>query len=249
MSTAKISLRGVRKSFGTHSVLNGIDVDIAEGTVVSLIGPSGSGKSTLLRCINLLEPIDDGEILLDGIDISLPGFDANPVRRRIGMVFQNFNLFPHMSVQDNITLSPIRTLGVNKSLARAKAVELLERFGLADKVNAFPDQLSGGQQQRVAIIRALAIEPEVLLLDEITSSLDPELVGEVLDVVRELKTSGMTLILATHEMGFARDISDLVCVLDGGNIIEQGLPGQVFSAPTSERAQQFLERIIRAGRL
>ena len=249
MSTAKISLRGVHKSFGTNSVLNGIDLDIAEGTVVSLIGPSGSGKSTLLRCINLLEPIDDGEIFLDGTDISVPGFDANPVRRRIGMVFQNFNLFPHMSVQDNITLSPIRTLGVNTAVARAKAAELLERFGLADKLNAFPDQLSGGQQQRVAIVRALAIEPEVLLLDEITSSLDPELVGEVLDVVRELKTSGMTLVLATHEMGFARDISDLVCVLDGGNIIEQGLPGQVFSAPTSERAQQFLERIIRAGRL
>ena len=249
MSTAKISLRGVHKSFGTNSVLNGIDLDIAEGTVVSLIGPSGSGKSTLLRCINLLEPIDDGEIFLDDIDISIPGFDANPVRRRIGMVFQNFNLFPHMSVQDNITLSPVRTLGVNKAVARAKAVELLERFGLADKYNAFPDQLSGGQQQRVAIIRALAIEPEVLLLDEITSSLDPELVGEVLDVVRELKTSGMTLVLATHEMGFARDISDLVCVLDGGNIIEQGAPSQVFSAPTSERAQQFLERIIRAGRL
>lgn len=249
MSAAKISIRGVHKAFGAHSVLNGIDMDIPEGTVVSLIGPSGSGKSTLLRCINLLEPIDDGAILLDGTDISLPGFDANPVRRRIGMVFQNFNLFPHMSVQDNITLSPIRTLGVNKALARTKAVELLERFGLGDKVNAFPDQLSGGQQQRVAIIRALAIEPEVLLLDEITSSLDPELVGEVLDVVRELKTSGMTLVLATHEMGFARDISDLVCVLDGGQIIEQGLPGQVFSAPQSERAQQFLERIIRAGRL
>ena len=249
MSSTKISIRGVHKAFGTHSVLNGIDMDIAEGTVVSLIGPSGSGKSTLLRCINLLEPIDDGEILLDGTDISLPGFDANPVRRRIGMVFQNFNLFPHMSVQDNITLSPVRTLGIDKAIARAKAAELLERFGLADKVNAFPDQLSGGQQQRVAIIRALAIEPEVLLLDEITSSLDPELVGEVLDVVRELKTSGMTLVLATHEMGFARDISDLVCVLDGGNIIEQGLPGQVFSAPQSERAQQFLERIIRAGRL
>jgi polar amino acid transport system ATP-binding protein len=249
MSTAKISIRGVHKAFGAHSVLNGIDMDIPEGTVVSLIGPSGSGKSTLLRCINLLEPIDDGAILLDGTDISLPGFDANPVRRRIGMVFQNFNLFPHMSVQDNITLSPVRTLGVNKALARTKAVELLERFGLGDKVNAFPDQLSGGQQQRVAIIRALAIEPEVLLLDEITSSLDPELVGEVLDVVRELKTSGMTLVLATHEMGFARDISDLVCVLDGGHIIEQGLPGQVFSAPQSERAQQFLERIIRAGRL
>ena len=249
MSSTKISIRGVHKAFGTHSVLNGIDMDIAEGTVVSLIGPSGSGKSTLLRCINLLEPIDDGEILLDGTDISIPGFDANPVRRRIGMVFQNFNLFPHMSVQDNITLSPIRTLGVNKADARAKAAELLDRFGLGDKVNAFPDQLSGGQQQRVAIIRALAIEPEVLLLDEITSSLDPELVGEVLDVVRELKTSGMTLVLATHEMGFARDISDLVCVLDGGTIIEQGLPGQVFSAPRSERAQQFLERIIRAGRL
>ena len=249
MSAAKISLRGVQKAFGAHSVLNGIDLDIAEGTVVSLIGPSGSGKSTLLRCINLLEPIDDGEIFLDGTDISVPGFDANPVRRRIGMVFQNFNLFPHMSVQDNITLSPIRTLGVNKADARAKAVELLERFGLADKVNAFPDQLSGGQQQRVAIVRALAIEPEVLLLDEITSSLDPELVGEVLDVVRELKTSGMTLVLATHEMGFARDISDMVCVLDGGHIIEQGLPSQVFSAPKSERAQQFLERIIRAGRL
>jgi polar amino acid transport system ATP-binding protein len=201
MSAAKISLRGVHKSFGANSVLKGIDLDIAEGTVVSLIGPSGSGKSTLLRCINLLEPIDDGEIFLDDIDISIPGFDANPVRRRIGMVFQNFNLFPHMSVQDNITLSPVRTLGVNKAVARAKAVELLERFGLADKFNAFPDQLSGGQQQRVAIIRALAIEPEVLLLDEITSSLDPELVGEVLDVVRELKTSGMTLVLATHEMG------------------------------------------------
>jgi polar amino acid transport system ATP-binding protein len=249
MSAAKISLRGVHKSFGTNSVLNGIDLDIAEGTVISLIGPSGSGKSTLLRCINLLEPIDDGEIFLDGTDISVPGFDANPVRRRIGMVFQNFNLFPHMSVQDNITLSPVRTLGVNKAVARAKAAELLERFGLADKLNAFPDQLSGGQQQRVAIVRALAIEPEVLLLDEITSSLDPELVGEVLDVVRELKTSGMTLVLATHEMGFARDISDLVCVLDGGRIIEQGLPSQVFSAPKSERAQQFLERIIRAGRL
>ena len=249
MSSTKISIRGVHKAFGAHSVLNGIDMDIAEGTVVSLIGPSGSGKSTLLRCINLLEPIDDGEILFDGTDISIPGFDANPVRRRIGMVFQNFNLFPHMSVQDNITLSPIRTLGVNKADARTKAAELLDRFGLGDKVNAFPDQLSGGQQQRVAIIRALAIEPEVLLLDEITSSLDPELVGEVLDVVRELKTSGMTLVLATHEMGFARDISDLVCVLDGGTIIEQGLPGQVFSAPTSERAQQFLERIIRAGRL
>jgi polar amino acid transport system ATP-binding protein len=194
MNTPKISLTGVTKSYAEHQVLKGITLDIAEGSVVTLIGPSGSGKSTLLRCVNLLEPIDDGTILLDGVDISIPGFDANPVRRRVGMVFQNFNLFPHMSVIDNITLSPIRTIGVDKSLAKAKAHDLLERFGLADKAKAYPDQLSGGQQQRVAIVRALAIEPEVLLLDEITSSLDPELVGEVLDVVRELKASGMTCI-------------------------------------------------------
>ena len=249
MNSSKISLNGVTKSYAEHQVLKGITLDIAEGSVVTLIGPSGSGKSTLLRCINLLEPIDDGTILLDGIDISVPGFDANPVRRRVGMVFQNFNLFPHMSVIDNITLSPVRTLGVDKALARAKAHDLLERFGLADKAKAYPDQLSGGQQQRVAIVRALAIEPEVLLLDEITSSLDPELVGEVLDVVRELKASGMTLVLATHEMGFARDTSDVVCVLDEGLIIEQGSPAHVFSHPTSERAQQFLERVIRSGRL
>ncbi len=249
MNTPKISLTGVTKSYAEHQVLKGITLDIAEGSVVTLIGPSGSGKSTLLRCVNLLEPIDDGTIHLDGVDISVPGFDANPVRRRVGMVFQNFNLFPHMSVIDNITLSPIRTIGVNKALARAKAHDLLERFGLADKAKSYPDQLSGGQQQRVAIVRALAIEPEVLLLDEITSSLDPELVGEVLDVVRELKASGMTLVLATHEMGFARDTSDVVCVLDEGLIIEQGPPSQVFSRPTSERAQQFLERVIRSGRL
>lgn len=246
---SKISLRSVTKSYGDHEVLSGINLDIAPGSVVSLIGPSGSGKSTLLRCINLLEPIDDGEILLDGLDISIPGFDANPVRRRVGMVFQNFNLFPHKSVLGNITLSPTLTLGVGKVEARVKALALLERFGLADKAHAFPDQLSGGQQQRVAIVRALAIEPEVLLLDEITSSLDPELVGEVLDVVRELKTSGMTLILATHEMGFARDSSDVVCMLESGQLIEQGPPSQVLSNPTTERAQQFLDRIIRAGRL
>lgn len=246
---SKISLRSVTKSYGDHEVLSGINLDIAPGSVVSLIGPSGSGKSTLLRCINLLEPIDDGEILLDGLDISIPGFDANPVRRRVGMVFQNFNLFPHKSVLGNITLSPTLTLGVGKDEARVKALALLERFGLADKAHAFPDQLSGGQQQRVAIVRALAIEPEVLLLDEITSSLDPELVGEVLDVVRELKTSGMTLILATHEMGFARDSSDVVCMLESGQLIEQGPPSQVLSNPTTERAQQFLDRIIRAGRL
>ena len=247
--TTKLSLRDVSKAYAGHIVLHGVSLDIAEGSVVTLIGPSGSGKSTLLRCINLLEPIDDGEIFLDDVDISIPGFDANPVRRRIGMVFQNFNLFPHMSVIENIILSPTRTLGINKAVARAKAMELLERFGLSDKADSYPDQLSGGQQQRVAIVRALAIEPEVLLLDEITSSLDPELVGEVLDVVRELKASGMTLILATHEMGFARDTSDVVCVLDGGRIIEQGPPSQVFTAPQSERAQQFLQSIINSGRL
>lgn len=249
MSNTKLSLRGLSKSYGGHVVLHNVSLDIHEGSVVTLIGPSGSGKSTLLRCINLLEPIDDGEIYLDSDDISIPGLDANPVRRRIGMVFQNFNLFPHMSVMENIILSPTRTLGVNKAVASAKAMELLQRFGLADKADSYPDQLSGGQQQRVAIVRALAIEPEVLLLDEITSSLDPELVGEVLDVVRELKTSGMTLILATHEMGFARDTSDVVCVLDGGHIIEQGPPSQVFTAPQSERAQQFLQSIINSGRL
>ena len=246
---SRISLRGVTKAFGDHTVLAGIDLDISAGQCVSLIGPSGSGKSTLLRCINLLEPIDDGEVLLDGEDISIPGLDANPVRRRIGMVFQSFNLFPHMSVMENITLAPVRAHGVPKDEARTKAAELLARFGLADKAGAYPDQLSGGQQQRVAIIRALAVDPEVLLLDEITSALDPELVGEVLDVVRGLKESGMTLVLATHEMGFARETSDMVCVLDGGRIIEQGHPRDVFTAPTNERARQFLQRIIDSGRL
>lgn len=246
---SKISLNNVVKRYGDHQVLNGVSLHIEQGDIVTLIGPSGSGKSTLLRCINLLEPIDDGEILLDGVDISIPGLDANPIRRRIGMVFQSFNLFPHMSVLDNITLSPTKTQGVAASQAQAQAMELLTRFGLADKAQSYPDQLSGGQQQRVAIVRALAVEPEVLLLDEITSSLDPELVGEVLDVVRELKASGMTIVLATHEMGFARDTSDVVCVLDGGMIIEQGHPQQVFSSPQSARAQEFLKRIISSGRL
>jgi polar amino acid transport system ATP-binding protein len=233
------------------TVLQAVSFALGAGETLALVGPSGSGKTTLLGLCAGLDQPTTGNVRLAGA--ALAGLDED-ARARVrnactGFVFQNFNLFPHMSVQDNITLSPVRTLGVNKTLARTNAEELLERFGLADKVNAFPDQLSGGQQQRVAIVRALAIEPEVLLLDEITSSLDPELVGEVLDVVRELKKSVMTLVLATHEMGFARDISDLVCVLDDGHIIEQGLPGQVFSAPKSERAQQFLERIIRAGRL
>ncbi len=249
MTTPRFSLRGVRKSFGEHLVLDGIDLDIGAGEVVTLVGPSGSGKSTLLRCLNLLEPIDDGEIFLDGVDIAVPGLDPNPVRRRVGMVFQNYNLFPHMNVLANITLAPVRVFGHDKRVAEERARELLARFGLGDRGDAYPDRLSGGQQQRVAIVRALALEPEVLLLDEITSSLDPELVGEVLDVVREIKASGMTIVLATHEMGFARETSDMVCVLDGGRIIERGTPEKVFTNPDSERAQRFLERVIRSGRL
>lgn len=249
MTENRFSLRGVRKSFGEHPVLDGIDLDIGIGNVVTLVGPSGSGKSTLLRCLNLLEPIDDGEILLDGVDISVPGLDPNPIRRRVGMVFQNYNLFPHMNVLSNVTLAPVRVFGQERRDAEDRARELLTRFGLGDRGDSYPDRLSGGQQQRVAIVRALALDPEVLLLDEITSSLDPELVGEVLDVVREIKASGMTLVLATHEMGFARETSDVVCVLDGGRIIERGTPEKVFTNPDSERAQRFLERVIRSGRL
>ena len=249
MTTSRFSLRGVRKSFGDHTVLDGIDLDIGVGNVVTLVGPSGSGKSTLLRCLNLLEPIDDGEILLDGVDISVPGLDPNPIRRRVGMVFQNYHLFPHMDVLANVTLAPVRVFGHDRRAAEDRARELLTRFGLGDRGDSYPDRLSGGQQQRVAIVRALALDPEVLLLDEITSSLDPELVGEVLDVVREIKASGMTIVLATHEMGFARETSDLVCVLDGGRIIERGTPEKVFTNPDSERAQRFLERVIRSGRL
>ncbi|MEY4364771.1 MAG: hypothetical protein RLZZ305_115 [Actinomycetota bacterium] len=245
----KISLRGVTKRFGDHTVLDRVDLDVEQGQCVALIGPSGSGKSTLLRCINLLEPVDDGAVLIDGIDVSDPGHDANSVRRRVGMVFQSFNLFPHMTVAENVTLAPVRVLGTDRAAARARAEELLARFGLVDKSGSYPDRLSGGQQQRVAIIRSLAMEPEVLLLDEITSALDPELVGEVLDVVRGLKADGMTLVIATHEMGFARDSSDLVCVLDGGRIIEQGDPRTVLSSPATERARQFLQRIVDAGRL
>ena len=246
---SKLSLRGITKSFGDHTVLDGVSLDIEQGQVGSLIGPSGSGKSTLVRCINLLEPVDDGAVFLDGEDISVPGLDANAVRRRIGMVFQSYNLFPHMSVMRNITLSPVRAMGMDPAAARERAMGLLERFGLADKAESYPDQLSGGQQQRVAIVRALAVEPEVLLLDEITSALDPELVGEVLDVVRELKSSGMTLVLATHEMGFARDTSDVIVMLDAGRVIEQGHPREVLVSPRTDRARQFLQRIIDSGRL
>ena len=241
--TPKVSLRGVTKSFGTNTVLRNLSLDVANGEVVSLIGASGSGKTTLLRCVNLLEQIDDGAVLLDGDEISAIGLDPNPVRRRVGIVFQSFNLFPHMSVARNITLALTKVLGQSHDDARTHAGDLLRRFGLAEKADVYPDQLSGGQQQRVAIIRALAMRPEVLLLDEITSALDPELVGEVLDVVRELKGSGITLLIATHEMAFAREISDRVCFLHTGTVAEIGTPSQVFSTPQDERTQQFLRRV------
>ena len=242
---SKLDLHNVSKIFGTNRVLDGVSLSVSAGEVVSLIGPSGSGKSTLLRCINLLETIDEGAVLFDGVDISVPGYDANQVRRRIGIVFQSFNLFPHMTVADNITLAPRKVLGTQKADARQKVLELLARFNLADKADAYPDQLSGGQQQRVAIVRALALQPEVILLDEVTSALDPELVGEVLDVISELKAAGMTMILATHEMSFARHISDTVCVLDKGSIIERGSPIDIFTNPREERTRQFLSRISR----
>jgi polar amino acid transport system ATP-binding protein len=240
-----LSLRNVHKSFAENDVLRGISLDIPSGHVVTLIGASGSGKSTLLRCVNLLEPIDDGEIILDGIDISAPGFDADSARRNIGMVFQSYNLFPHMSVLRNITLALTHVAKNDKIRARSTAMDLLQRFGLADKANAFPEQLSGGQQQRVAIIRAVALKPKVLLLDEVTAALDPELVGEVLDLIAELRTTGMTMVLATHEMSFARSIADTVCFLHEGDILEQGSPGEVLDSPRNERTQQFLARTRR----
>ncbi len=245
----KLAIANVSKSFGGRRVLDGINLDVAESEVICLIGASGSGKSTLLRCVNLLEPIDDGSIHLDGTEISEPGLDADPVRRRIGMVFQSYNLFPHMTVLRNVTLAPTKVLGHAPSAAQSAAVELLDRFGLADKADTYPDRLSGGQQQRVAIVRALAMQPELMLLDEITAALDPELVGEVLDVIRGLKRQGMTMLLATHEMGFAREIADRVCFLDGGRILESGPPSTIFSEPAHERTEQFLQRVIDAGRL
>jgi polar amino acid transport system ATP-binding protein len=241
--TPKVSLRGVTKAFGDNVVLRDFSLDVSAGEVVSLIGASGSGKTTVLRCINLLEQIDAGAVLLDGDEISAVGRDPNPVRRRVGIVFQSFNLFPHMSVTRNITLALTKVLGLDSREAASRSAELLERFGLAEKAGVYPDQLSGGQQQRVAIIRALAMKPEVLLLDEITSALDPELVGEVLDVVRELKGSGITMLIATHEMAFAREISDRVCFLHGGTIAEVGAPSELFGAPRDERTKQFLRRV------
>ena len=244
-----ILLEEVRKSFGKLEVLKGIDLEVDDHDVICLIGASGSGKSTMLRCINLLEPIDSGRITVHGEEITARGVDLNAVRRQIGIVFQSFNLFPHMSVIENVMLAPRKVLKTSKDQADAEARELLKRFGLADKADEYPDRLSGGQQQRVAITRALAMQPDIMLLDEITSALDPELVAEVLDVVRELAAGGMTMLLATHEMGFARDIATRVCFLDEGVILEQGPPERIFGAPEQDRTKQFLQRIVDAGRM
>jgi polar amino acid transport system ATP-binding protein len=244
-----LEVAGLYKAFGRAEVLRGIDLDVAEHEVVCLIGASGSGKSTLLRCVNLLEPIDAGRIVVGGEEITRRGVDVNAVRKRIGIVFQAFNLFPHMSVLANVTLGPRLALGLSRAQARSRAVELLERFGLGGRLDDYPDRLSGGQQQRVAIVRALAMRPELMLLDEVTSALDPELVAEVLEVIRELAEGGMTMVIATHEMGFARDIATRVCFLDGGVILEQGRPDEIFAAPREARTQQFLQRIVDARRL
>jgi polar amino acid transport system ATP-binding protein len=241
--TPVLRVENVRKVFGPHVVLDDVDLDVPSHTVTVLIGASGSGKSTLLRCANLLETVDDGAIWLDDQEITDPRANVDDVRRRIGVVFQAYNLFPHLSVLDNITLAPRRVHRVPRREAENNAYELLERLGLAAKAGDYPDQLSGGQQQRVAIVRALATNPRLLLLDEITAALDPELVGEVLNVVRDLKTDGMTMVLATHEMGFAREVADQVCFLDAGRVHERGTPDQIFSSPQQTRTQQFLRRI------
>ncbi|MEU4625527.1 amino acid ABC transporter ATP-binding protein [Actinoplanes sp. NPDC023801] len=244
-----LEIKDVRKVFGDHVILDGLSLDVAEHEVVALIGASGSGKSTLLRCVNLLTEIDDGTIHLDGEEITDPRADPDQVRRRIGLVFQSYNLFPHMTVLDNIILAPVRVHKRPPAEVREQAHTWLERVGLADKAGAYPDRLSGGQQQRVAIVRALVNSPRLLLLDEVTSALDPELVGEVLSMIRDLKGEGMTMVLATHEMGFARQVADRVAFLDGGRVLEQGPPEQVLGDPVQARTRQFLARIIEAGRL
>jgi polar amino acid transport system ATP-binding protein len=250
MSAAELlRIENVHKSFGKLEVLRGVDLTLAEHEVVCLVGASGSGKSTLLRCIDLLDAVDEGRIVVAGEEITRPGVDVNTVRRQVGIVFQAFNLFPHMSVLRNVTLAPMKALGRSRRQAEAEAVELLSRFGLGDKRDEYPDRLSGGQQQRVAIVRALAMGPRLMLLDEVTSALDPELVGEVLNVIRELAAGGMTMLIATHEMSFAREIADRVGFLDAGVILEEGDPEEMFSAPREPRTQQFLQRIIEAGRL
>jgi len=244
-----LRLERVHKRFGELEVLRGVDLSVADHDVICLIGVSGSGKSTLLRCVNLVEPVDSGRIVVHGREITGRGVDVNAVRRRIGIVFQAFNLFPHMTVIDNITLAPRKVVKLPRARAQGDARELLRRFGLEDKAGEYPDRLSGGQQQRVAIMRALAMKPDIMLLDEVTSALDPELVAEVLDVIRELATGGMTMLLATHEMGFARDIATRVCFLDQGVILEEGPPERIFGDPREERTKQFLQRIIAAGRM
>jgi polar amino acid transport system ATP-binding protein len=249
MTERALQIEGLWKSFGKLDVLRGIDLSLVEHEVVCLIGASGSGKSTLLRCINGLESVDAGRIVVQGNEVTARGIDVNRVRRRIGIVFQAFNLFPHMSVLRNITLGPRKALGLSKQAADARADELLRRFGLLDKRDDYPDRLSGGQQQRAAIVRALAMQPALLLLDEVTSALDPELVAEVLNVIRELAAGGMTMLIATHEMSFARDVAHRVCFLDGGVILEEGPPDEIFSAPREARTRQFLQRIVEAGRL
>ena len=249
MNGPALILEGVHKSFGDNEVLKGIDVVVEPHEVVCLIGASGSGKSTLLKCINLIEPIDSGRIFVEGEEITARSVDVNRVRRRIGIVFQAFNLFPHMTVLQNVTLAPREVLKMDSGGASKRALSLLERFGLLDKRDEYPDRLSGGQQQRVAIVRALAMRPNLMLFDEVTSALDPELVAEVLSVIKELADEGMTMLIATHEMGFARDIANRVCFLDEGRILEQGPPERIFTSPEHPRTRQFLQRIIAAGRL
>ncbi|MGV8969149.1 MAG: amino acid ABC transporter ATP-binding protein [Microbacteriaceae bacterium] len=246
---AFLELNDVHKSYGTNPVLRGVSLHIEKHRVVCLIGASGCGKSTLLRCVNALEEINGGDIRLDGDVVSGEGVDVNALRRKVGIVFQSFNLFPHMNVLENVSLSPIRVLGVPKAEAEAQAITLLTRIGLADKATAYPDQLSGGQQQRVAIVRALAMNPEVLLLDEITSALDPELVAEVLNIVRDLASEGLTILMATHEMSFAREVADQVAYIHEGNVLELGTPEEIFGNPREERTRAFLRKIIEAGRL
>ncbi len=247
--TEAVRIQGLHKSFGDLEVLRGIDLVVDDHEVVCLIGASGSGKSTLLRCIDLLEPVDAGRIWIEGDEVTAAGVDPNAVRRRIGIVFQAFNLFPHMTVMRNVTLAQEKALGRSSAEARAKATELLGRFGLSDKADDYPDRLSGGQQQRVAIARALALDPDVMLLDEVTSALDPVLVAEVLDAIRELAAAGMTMVIATHEMGFARDVAHRVAFLEDGRILEQGAPEQMFTEPQEAATRTFLDRIIAAGRM
>jgi polar amino acid transport system ATP-binding protein len=246
---AFLEIDDVHKSFGDNEVLKGVSLNVERHEVVCLIGASGSGKSTLLRCVNALEDISAGEIRIDGDTVTGAGVDLNSLRRDVGIVFQSYNLFPHMSVLQNIMLAPTRVGGVSRSEARERAAALLESVGMQDKSNAYPDSLSGGQQQRVAIVRALAMQPRVMLLDEITAALDPELVGDVLEIVRELAHEGLTMLLATHEMGFAKEVASQVCFLDAGSILEHGSAEQIFEEPREERTQQFLSRVVKSGRL